>query len=59
MGKTYFMENTKSPEKIVDPMSFNQSPKQVLEKLESAAKDLLKTIDDMKSGPRVAKHYEK
>ena len=50
------MENTKSPEKIVDPMSFNQSPKQVLEKLESAAKDLLKTIDDMKAGPREAKH---
>ena len=45
--------------KIIDPMSFNQSPKQVLEKLESAAKDLLKTIDDLKSGPREAKHYEK
>jgi hypothetical protein len=45
--------------KIVDSMSFNQSPKQVLEKLESAAKDLLKTIDDMKAGPREAKHYEK
>ena len=40
-------------------MSFNQSPKQVLDKLESAAKDLLKTIDDMKAGPREAKHYEK
>ena len=58
MGKTYFMENTKSTEKKVDPMSFNQSPKQVLDKLESAAKDLLKTIDDMKAGPRKAKHYE-
>ena len=45
--------------KIFDPMSFIQSPKQVLEKLESAAKDLLKTIDDMKAGPREAKHYEK
>ena len=43
---------------IVDPMSFNQIPKQVLDKLESAAKDLLKTIDDMKAGPRKAKHYE-
>ena len=40
-------------------MSFNQSPKQVLEKLESATKDLLKNIDDMKAGPREAKHYEK
>jgi len=44
---------------IIDPMSFNQSPKKVLEKLESAAKDLLNTIDDMKAGPREAKHYEK
>ena len=41
------------------PYVFNQSPKQVLEKLESAAKDLLNTIDDMKSAPREAKHYEK
>jgi hypothetical protein len=40
-------------------MSFNQIPKQVLDKLESAAKDLLKTIDDMKAGLREAKHYEK
>ena len=39
-------------------MAFNQDPKQILGKLESAAKDLLKTIDDMKAGPREAKHYE-
>ncbi len=45
--------------KIIDHMSFNQSSKQVLERLEFAAKDLLKTIDDMKAGPREAKHYEK
>ena len=44
---------------IIDPMAFNQDPKQVLEKLESAAKDLLKTIDDIKSGPRVSQHYER
>ena len=39
-------------------MAFDQDPKQVLDKLESAAKDLLKTIDDMKDGPREAQHYE-
>ena len=45
--------------KIIDPMVFDKDPKQVLDKLESAAKDLLQTIDDMKSGPREAQHYEK
>ena len=59
MGKANFMENTEQPKKkIIDPMAFDQDPKQVLEKLESAAKDLLKTIDDMKAGPRDAQHYE-
>ena len=43
---------------IIDPMAFDHDPKQVLDKLESAAKDLLKTIDDMKAGPREAQHYE-
>jgi len=44
--------------KIIDPMAFDHDPKEVLDKLESAAKDLVKTIDDMKSGPREAQHYE-
>ena len=45
--------------KIIDPMDFNHDPKQILDKLETAAKDLLKTIDDIKAGPREAQHYEK
>jgi len=44
--------------KIIDPMAFDQNPNQVIDKLESAAKDLLKTIEDMKAGPRKAQHYE-
>jgi len=45
--------------KIIDPMDFNHDPKQILDKLETAAKDLLKAIDDIKAGPREAQHYEK
>ena len=39
-------------------MTFNQEPNQVLDKLEFAANDLLKTINDMKAGPREVQHYE-
>ena len=40
-------------------MTFDQEPVQVLDQLEFAANDLLKTINDMKVGPREAQHYEK
>ena len=36
-----------------------QKSDQVLDQLEFAANDLLKTINDMKAGPREAQHYEK
>ena len=32
-------------------MAFDQEPDQVLDQLEFAANDLLKTINDMKAGP--------
>ena len=43
---------------IIDSMAFDQEPDQVLDQLEFAANDLLKTINDMKAGPREAQHYE-
>ena len=45
-------------QQIIDSMAFDQEPDQVLDQLEFAANDLLKTINDMKSGPREAQHYE-
>jgi len=39
-------------------MAFDQEPDQVLDQLEFAANDLLKTINDMKAGSREAQHYE-
>tara|TARA_B100001123_G_scaffold397074_1_gene479996 strand:- start:453 stop:581 length:129 start_codon:yes stop_codon:yes gene_type:complete len=39
-------------------MDFEKDPQQILYKLESATKDLLKIFDDMKAGPQIAQHYE-
>ncbi|GIS37181.1 MAG: hypothetical protein Ct9H90mP9_2110 [Pseudomonadota bacterium] len=39
-------------------MAFDQEPDRVLDQLEFPANDLLKTINDMKAGPREAQHYE-
>ena len=58
MGKHASWRTQNRLKKIIDPMAFDQNPNQVIDKLESAAKDLLKTIEDMKAGPREAKHYE-
>ena len=59
MGKHALLRTQNLLKTIIDPMPFNQVPKQVLEKTEYAAKDLLKTIDDIKSGPRLSQHYER
>ena len=43
---------------IIDSMAYDQESDQVLDQLEFAANDLLKTINDMKAGPQEAQHYE-
>ena len=45
--------------KIIDTMGFNQDKELFIKSFESAVRDLIQTIDDMKAGPREAQHYEK
>ena len=57
-AKHAFWRSQNRLQQIIDSMAFDQEPEEILDQLEFAANDLLKTINDMKAGPREAQHYE-